>query len=153
MARVNTLPETLRSLLDGRDLIVFDGECVLCSGFFRLMLRIDRDERFAFATAQSPLGQTLYAALDLPLRDFETNLVIVDGVIHERLDAFAAAMAAVGWPWRALAVLRLIPEPLRSFLYHRLARNRYAIFGRTETCMVPDAHLRARFVEIAPERA
>lgn len=153
MIRVDTLPDTLRRTLSGRHLIVFDGECVLCSGFFRLMLRIDRDERFAFATAQSPLGQALYAALDLPLRDFETNLVIVDGVIHQRLDAFAAAMAAVGWPWRALAAVRLIPEPLRSFLYHRLARNRYAIFGRTETCMVPDAALRARFLEGAADGA
>jgi predicted DCC family thiol-disulfide oxidoreductase YuxK len=33
-------------------------------------------------------------------------------------------MKAVGWPWRAFSVVRFIPEPLRSFLYHRLARNR-----------------------------
>ncbi len=46
------------------DLIVFDGECVLCSGFFRFMLRHDRAERFRFATAQSPLGQRLYTKLE-----------------------------------------------------------------------------------------
>jgi len=151
MTRVDTLPQRLSRLIDGRDLIVFDGECVLCSGFFRLMLRIDRTERFAFATAQSPLGHALYAALDLPLHEFETNLVIVDGVIYQRLDAFAAAMRAVGWPWCALGAVRAIPEPLRSFLYHRLARNRYAIFGRTETCMMPDADLRTRFLDLATD--
>jgi predicted DCC family thiol-disulfide oxidoreductase YuxK len=147
MTHVSDLPGDLQATLAGRDLILFDGECVLCSGFFRTIVRLDRAERFFFATAQSPLGAALYDALDLPATEFETNLVIVDGAIHQRLDAFAAAMSAVGWPWRALAVLRFIPEPLRSFLYHRLARNRYAIFGRYDTCMMPDPHLRARFLD------
>lgn len=153
MTQVNTLPADLIQALQGRDLIVFDGECVLCSGFFKTMVRVDKAERFTFATAQSDLGQALYRALDLPTDDFETNLVIVDGVIYQRLEAFTAAMRAVGWPWRALSALRFIPEPLRSFLYHRIARNRYAIFGRYDSCMIPDAALRARFLTLAKDAA
>lgn len=133
-----------------RDLIVFDGECVLCSGFFRFIVRTDKTQRFHFAHAQSALGAQLYTALGMPTDDFETNLVIVDGMIHERLDAFAAAMTAVGWPYRALAIARFIPEPLKSVLYHRLARNRYAIFGRYDTCMIPDPALRTRFIDGPP---
>lgn len=147
MTNVGDLPPDLRAAIGGRDLIVFDGVCVLCSGFFRLVLRADRRERFAFATAQSPLGQGLYAALGLPLDDFETNLVIVDGCIHQRLGAFAAVMGALGWPWRALAVAGWLPGPLGDRLYHGVARNRYALFGRRDVCMVPDARLRARFRE------
>ncbi len=147
MRPTTDLPAALQARLEGRDLIVFDGECVLCSGFFRVITRADTAERFYFAHAQSPLGAELYRALGQPTDDFETNLVIVDGMIYERLDAFAAAMAAVGWPYKALAVARVIPEPLRSFLYHRLARNRYAIFGRYESCMMPDPGLRARFID------
>lgn len=153
MRRTAALPRPLQDALAGRDLIVFDGECVLCSAFFRFILRADRAERFHFAHAQSDLGAQIYAALDMPadrsVDDFDTNLVIVDGMIHERLDAFAAAMAAVGWPHKALAVVQFIPEPLRSFLYYRIARNRYAIFGRYDTCMMPDATLRARFIDKA----
>ncbi len=47
------------------NLIVFDGECVLCSGFFRFVLKHDREEKFLFATAQSTLGQQLYSDLSL----------------------------------------------------------------------------------------
>ena len=86
-----------------QNLIVFDGVCVLCSGFFRFMLKHDRDQRFAFATAQSEVGQRLYEHLGLPMGDFETNLVIVDGTVYQKLHAFAAAMRVIGWPWRALA--------------------------------------------------
>ncbi|MBL4629525.1 MAG: DUF393 domain-containing protein [Roseicyclus sp.] len=147
MNRTRDLPQTLQNHLAGRDLVLFDGECVLCSGFFRFIIRTDKAQRFHFAHAQSSLGAELYAALGMPRDDFETNLVIVDGMIYERLDAFAAAMAAVGWPWKALAVIRFIPEPLRSFLYHRLAKNRYAIFGRYDVCMMPDPTLMARFID------
>ncbi|WP_419738223.1 thiol-disulfide oxidoreductase DCC family protein [Ruegeria sp.] len=82
-------------LFDGRNLIVFDGECVLRSGFFRFMLKRDKTRRFEFATAQSPLGQRMYMALNLPVVDYETNLVIVDGKVFQRLDAFAAAVRAL----------------------------------------------------------
>ncbi len=128
-------------------LIVFDGECVLCSGFYRFMLKHDRRQRFAFATAQSPLGQRLYQALGLPTRDFETNLVIINGAVFQRLDAFAAAMRALGGIWHLPALLRFLPLWLKDFAYHRIARNRYRIFGRYNTCMAPTPAQRARFVK------
>ena len=128
------------------DLIVFDGECVLCSGFFQFMLRHDRGQRFRFATAQSPLGQLLYSRLNLPTDEFETNLVIIDGEVHQRLDAFAAAMRVLPGAWPVLSLCRFLPEFVKNPLYHAIARNRYALFGRYETCLVPDPALRSRFV-------
>lgn len=130
-----------------KNLIVFDGECVLCSGFYRFMLKHDHSQRFAFATAQSRIGQQLYHALCLPMQDFETNLVITNGAIYQRLDAFAAAMHALGGIWHLPALLRFLPCGLKDFAYHRIARNRYRIFGRYDTCMLPTQAHRARFVK------
>ncbi|WP_259994218.1 thiol-disulfide oxidoreductase DCC family protein [Leisingera sp. M523] len=131
----------------GKDLIVFDGECVLCSGFFRFMLRHDRAGRFSFATAQSPLGQQLYRQHGLPTDNFETNLVIVDGRTYQRLDAFAAAMRALPGPWPALSVCRFLPGRLKDALYFSIARNRYRLFGRFDTCLIPGPEVRARFAD------
>lgn len=147
---VDVLPQTQVAVLAGRDLVVFDGECVLCSGFFRFVLRHDNARRFSFVTAQSPLGQALYRALGLNPTEFETNLVIVNGRIYENLDAFAAAMSVLGWPWRALSAVRFIPAPVRHPLYRLIARNRYRLFGRYDTCMVPTPDVRARFIDTAP---
>ena len=144
---ITSLPDDLQRALSGRDLIVFDGECVLCSGFFRFMLRHDRHQRFAFAVAQSELGERIYRALDLPTDEYETNIVIIDGLIYQRLDAFCQAMRALGGVWVALSVLRFLPGPIKDFAYHRIARNRYRIFGRYSTCMMPDPALRARFLD------
>lgn len=148
MTPTQALPPALRASLGGRNLIVFDGECVFCSAFFRFMLKRDRKEIFHFATAQSPLGQALYAALNLPLTDFETNLVITHGQIHQRLDAFAAAMAELPQPWRSARHARHLPGLLKDAIYKPIARNRYRIFGRYDTCLIPDATLRSRFLDL-----
>lgn len=142
------LPSPLNHRLAGKNLIVFDGECVFCSAFFRFMLRHDRAKTFHYATAQSPLGQALYEALNLPLIDFETNLVISDGVIYQRLDAFAAAMAKLPNPWRCARITRHLPKALKDALYKPIARNRYRIFGRYDACLIPDAALKARFLDL-----
>ena len=142
---LDTLDAQTRDALQGSDLIVFDGVCVLCSGFFKFMLRHDRQERFSFALAQADLGQACYAALGMPLDDFQSNLVIKDGWIYTDLDAFAAAMAGLGWPWTALSAMGWLPGVVKVPLYRVVARNRYRLFGRYETCMLPDARVKARF--------
>jgi len=146
--QIAALPSPLKQCLTGKNLIVFDGACVFCSAFFRFMCRYDRAQKFHYATAQSPLGQALYAALNLPLVDFETNLVISNGEIHQRLDAFAAAMAELPAPWRAARVTRHLPQALKDAIYKPIARNRYRIFGRTDACLIPDASLKARFLDL-----
>ncbi|MEO0750463.1 MAG: DCC1-like thiol-disulfide oxidoreductase family protein [Pseudomonadota bacterium] len=143
---VSKLDEGTRAGLRGHDLIVFDGVCVLCSGFFRFMQQRDLKERFSYAMAQADVGQALYGALGMPLDEFETNLVIMDGWIYTDLDAFAAAMGTLGWPWRGFAGVRWLPRGIKRPLYRLVARNRYRLFGRLETCLLPDAEVQRRFL-------
>ena len=127
-------------------LIVFDGVCVLCSGFARMVVRLDRQNRFRFATAQSPLGEALFRRHGLRTDSYETNLVIIDGATFTRLESLIAVMSELGWPWRTARLLLLLPRPLRNWLYERVARNRYALFGRKDSCDIPSAELRGRLV-------
>jgi predicted DCC family thiol-disulfide oxidoreductase YuxK len=132
---------------DGRyPLIVFDGVCVLCSGFARTVVRLDREKRFRFATAQSPLGEALYRKHGLRTDAYETNLVIIDGVAHARMESFVAVMDALGWPWRAAKILLILPRPFRDWLYGNIARNRYRLFGKKESCEIPSGALRDRII-------
>jgi predicted DCC family thiol-disulfide oxidoreductase YuxK len=127
-------------------LIVFDGVCVLCSGFARFVVRFDAAGKFRVATAQSPLGEARYNQYGLRTDVYETNLVIVDGVAYQRLDSLIAVLALLGWPWRAARVLRMLPRPIRDRLYALIARNRYALFGKKANCDIPSAALRARII-------
>ena len=131
---------------DARGLVVYDGECVLCSGFVHFVVRFDRRAFFLLTAAQSPLGQALYRHYGLDASEFETNLVIVDGRLFEKLGAFCAVMTRIGWPWRPLGWLRFLPLWLTDWLYDRMAKNRYAVFGRRDTCLGP-AELEGRYIE------
>ncbi|ESY65393.1 DCC1-like thiol-disulfide oxidoreductase family protein [Mesorhizobium sp. M0051] len=127
-------------------LIVFDGVCVLCSGFVRMEVRLDRQSRFRFATAQSPFGEALFRKHGLRTDSYETNLVLIDGIAFTRLDSFVAVMSELGWPWRAIKALLLLPRPLRNWLYDCIARNRYTLFGRKDSCEIPAPELRGRMI-------
>ena len=127
-------------------LVVFDGVCVLCSAFTRWIIRFDRKQEFRFATAQSALGQALYRAHGLRFDGFETNLVIIDGISYTRLDSLVATAQALGGVWRAAGLLRLLPASLRDWLYERIARNRYALFGKRDSCDIPSGELRDRLI-------
>ncbi|CCV10325.1 DCC1-like thiol-disulfide oxidoreductase family protein [Mesorhizobium sp. STM 4661] len=127
-------------------LIVFDGVCVFCSGFVQVVIRLDRKSRFRFATAQSPFGEALFRKHGLPTDSYETNLVLIGGAAFTRLESFVAVMAELGWPWRAARMLLILPRPLRDWLYDRIAKNRYALFGRKDSCEIPSAELRGRLI-------
>ncbi len=84
--------------------------------------------------------------LGLDPRDAETFVLIVDN------EAFVKSNAAIrlsgylrgGWKW--LGVFRIVPRPIRDWVYGLIARNRYRWFGRYDQCMVPSMEIRDRFV-------
>ncbi len=129
------------------NLIVFDGVCVLCNGFVQFVLKHDRQQKFKFLTAQSAKGEALYAQLGLKHGDYDTNLVFIDGKLFEKLDAFMAVMQQLGWPWRVVFPLKYLPLSLKNWLYDRVARNRYRLFGRYDACIVPDEGIKSRFLD------
>ncbi len=125
-------------------LVVFDGECVLCSRSMRLLVRLDRERRFRLTTAQGPLGQALYRHAGLPSVGFETYLAVIDGRILVRSDAIIAIARLLPWPGRAAVLLRILPRPIRDAAYLFVARRRYRLFGRTHYCAMLSPEMRDR---------
>ncbi|MGE0612082.1 MAG: thiol-disulfide oxidoreductase DCC family protein [Hyphomicrobiales bacterium] len=137
---------TVPDFPDDRPLIVFDGVCVMCSGFAQFVAARDPQGHFRFATAQSGIGNALFRHYGLDPDDFETNLLIEDGHAWGRMEAFARIMARLGFPWSLSRVVLALPRGPRDWLYERIARNRYRLFGRRETCVLPSAFGKDRFV-------
>jgi predicted DCC family thiol-disulfide oxidoreductase YuxK len=127
------------------DLIVFDAQCIFCSGFATFMHKRDVVGRFRFVTAQSPTGRRLYREHGLDPDEMATNIVIVDGVAFVKMQAFAAAMRVVGGIWRLAAWPAYLPRPVGDWIYDRIAQNRY-VFGR-KACAIAPPELKARLIE------
>ncbi|GLQ57141.1 thiol-disulfide oxidoreductase DCC family protein [Devosia nitrariae] len=131
---------------DDQPIIVFDGECKFCSGWVRFALRHDRSGRYRFLPAQSPLGAALYQHYGLDPTDYETNILIRDGRALFKAEGSLQMIAGLGFPWSLINLARVFPRPLLDRAYDLIASNRFRWFGRRESCFVPDAGVRARFL-------
>ena len=129
--------------------LLYDGTCGFCAASVQFVLRHERRRRtLRFATLDGTLGERARRA--------HPELAGVDSVIWlegervlVRSEAALAVAAYLGGPWRALAALgRLVPRRLRDAAYDLIARNRYRIAGRVESCPVPTPDQRGRFVEL-----
>ncbi len=117
--------------------VVFDGDCVLCSANARFILRHDRQQRFRLATMQSEAGAALMARFGIDPLDPETFILVEGERVRRNSDAALAIAEGLGWPWKALGALRIVPRAFRDSVYRLVARNRYRWFGRRERCFVP----------------
>ena len=136
-------PKTIGGVPEG--LVLFDGVCVLCSGWVRFLLERDRDQFFRFTPIQSPYGRALAQRLGIDAETPQTNAVIAGGRAHFKADSAIEALTHLP-RWRWVRAFTILPRPVRNWFYDRVALNRYQVFGRTETCMVPTPELMRRFV-------
>lgn len=125
--------------------IVFDGECTLCSGWVTFVIRHDAASVFRFAPRQSDAARRLLTPFGVQPDDLGSIAVIADAKPYTRSDAVLYILGRLGFPWRALAGLSVIPRPLRDFGYSLLARNRHR-FGRRDRCRRPGAEDGERFL-------
>ena len=115
--------------------IFFDGVCGLCNRFVDFLLRRDHAKRLRFATLQG-------TAAVVP----ETVIYVDAAGEHHRSDAALASLGRLGGAWSFVCVLGLVPRPIRDAVYTVIARNRYRWFGKRDTCRVPGAAERDRFL-------
>lgn len=127
-------------------LIVYDDVCVLCSRFVRWVVRHDREAVFRFTSAQGVLGEALYRDIALDPARLETVLLVVDGRVLGKAAAVAETGRRLGGIWRMLGALDVLPPGISDAAYDLVARNRYRLFGRRETCWLPPPEIAARIV-------
>ncbi len=128
--------------------MVFDTNCVLCSGAVHFILRHERDNALQFVNAWSEAGEEIGARYGLSRDDLDkTVLFVSDGTGHVRSDAVLEIARHLRAPWRWGRVGRFVPRSMRDFLYSWVARRRYRIFGYREGCFVPTPEMRERFVD------
>jgi len=132
---------------DDRPIFVFDGKCVLCSAAAQFVLRHDRKARFRLLRAQTPLGAAIYAHYGLDPKDYQTNLVLENGMVWLKSESSIRIFERLGFPWSLAAVARVLPWKLRDRLYDVVARNRFNWFGRRETCLVSMPKYADRFLK------
>ncbi len=131
---------------DSGPIVFMDGDCALCSGAARMIARLDRRGAFRICPVQSGLGEAVLRHYGLDPKNPDSWLYLVDGNAYASLDAVIQAGIRLGGAAQLVRGLAILPKPVRDWLYRRIARNRYAIFGRAQMCAIPDPALRLRLL-------
>ncbi len=124
-------------------IILYDGVCGLCNGLVQFLLKRDKQGRLRFASLQSDFAAGVLRRHGIDPADLDTLHVVVNyeqpqELILNRSDAVLRAGRELGGGWKTLSALgRIIPRALRDLVYRFVARNRYRVFGKYETCMLP----------------
>lgn len=122
-------------------ILFFDGHCNLCNGFINFLVLRDKERKIKYAPLQ---GST--AAEMLPEQYVEqlNSVVLLDeGVIYTESEAALRALKVTS---KFYGVLLYVPEFFRNMVYRFVAKNRYKIFGRSDTCRVPSEEERQLFL-------
>lgn len=120
-------------------IVFFDGVCPLCNGFVDFLISRDQRSQFHFAPLQGETARTLLKQEQRQNLNSVIALLILDSgqkIYLEQSDAIFACLQLLPAPWKFLFVFSYIPRFIRNLLYHLIARSRYQIFGKRDSCRI-----------------
>jgi len=135
-------------------IILYDGVCGLCNRLVQFLLKHDKAGRLRFAALQSDFAEKVLGRHGIDAKDLDTVQVIENydqpgERVLQRSDAILCAGRELGGFWAASSsVARVVPRGLRDLVYRFVATNRYRVFGKYDSCMLPDANQRSRFIDV-----
>jgi predicted DCC family thiol-disulfide oxidoreductase YuxK len=135
-------------------IILYDGICGLCNQLVQFILTHDREGQLRFASLQSEFAAKVLARHGISNTDLDTFHVVLNyeqphEQILSRSDAVVRVGRELGRQWRLLATIAaVLPRFIRDPLYNFIARRRYRVFGKYDSCMMPDPAQRSRFLDI-----
>lgn len=134
-------------------IVLYDGVCGLCNRSVQFLLKRDRYDRLRFASLQSELAARLLNRHGIDNKDLDTVYAVLNyGEPNETLlakgDAFLFFAGVIGGVWSVARMGTIIPRSVRNWLYDFVARHRYQVFGKSDSCMLPDPKQRHKFLEV-----
>ncbi|KAI9107509.1 hypothetical protein K1719_021546 [Acacia pycnantha] len=122
---------------DQRPIMLFDGVCNLCNGGVKFVRDNDINKRIRFEPLQSEGGKMLLRRSGRAPDDISSVVLVEKDRAYIKSEAVLKIMEYIDLPFPQLAFfLQFVPLFLRDFAYDNVANNRYAIFGRSESCEI-----------------
>ncbi len=135
-------------------ILLYDGVCGLCNRLIRFVLKRDRQDRFRFAALQSGFATKIMSRHGTSPQQLDTFYLVLDyGQASERLlarsEGTVAMLRELRGAWRVASfVLGAVPRLVRDWGYNLVARNRYRIFGKHDSCLLPEEKHRRKFLDV-----
>ncbi len=124
------------------EIIVFDGECLICNRFYKWVLRSDKKNVFMFTNIQSKF----YSENSNIDKSKDSIIVITKNKLLYDCDAIVYILKTTKTQLVIRFIISIFPRFISNFFYQIIARNRYYFFGKKDTCYIPSKAELKRFI-------
>ncbi|WAC41520.1 thiol-disulfide oxidoreductase DCC family protein [Pedobacter sp. SL55] len=132
-------------MMKAQPIVFFDGVCNLCNGAVQFIIKYDKLSIFKFASLQSDVAEIMLSPYGLDVSEFNSIVLLQNGKVYDKSSAVLHIARQLRY-FSPLYFLIFIPKFARDWAYNLVARNRYKVWGKQETCMLPSGSLKARFI-------
>ena len=133
-------------MIENKKIIFYDGLCAMCNRFIRILITLDKKEKFLLAPLQGKNGKILQ-------KKFSKELKGIDSVIFYNKKAYTKSSAVInilselGGIYKLAYIFNIIPSFISDSIYDYIARNRFQWFGKLDKCPMPEKKNISRFLD------
>ena len=128
-------------------IVYYDGVCGLCDGFVELLVKLDKNKKLKFSSLQGKSGRILLNKLNLDLEEFDTVLFKVNDQVYTKSTAVFKIINSIGGVIKLFLVFNLLPRRFNDWIYSKVAKNRFKIFGKLDKCDISKFNKPGQFIE------
>ena len=134
-------------MINQKQIILFDGVCNFCNFWVNFVIKRDKIDLFRFAAFQTPKGKELFEKYNLDFSSLDTVVLITEDKIFTKSTAVLMICKNLPGLVKIIYSIWIIPRFIRDYVYDLIAKNRYLIFGKRETCRVPTEDEKKKFLD------
>ncbi len=132
---------------DVKHIIIYDGECNYCDAIVQFLIRVDKNNDFKFAHISSQAGSLLLNKFGIDSNLHDSFIYVKDHEYYMYSDGAGQVLLQLGGAYALMGkILLAIPLNIRDAIYKWVARNRYKLFGRKQSCDIPSQSILDKFL-------
>ena len=129
--------------LKNNEIIIYDGICVLCNKYIKWVLDKDKENLFLISNLQSKFTEEKFPEL----RKIDSVAVIKkNGEIIQKSKAVNHILKSINRLILLRTILNILPLSISNFFYDIVAKSRYKVFGKYDSCQLPEPEYKSRFI-------
>ena len=128
-------------------IILFDGVCNFCNFWVNFIIDHDKKDVFRFAALQSEKGREILKKFNTVNLNLESVILIDGKTVYSKSTAALKIAKELNGAVKAMYPFIIFPKFLRDFIYEVIAKYRYNLFGKRETCRVPTEDEKSKFLD------
>ena len=129
--------------LKNNEVIIYDGICVLCNKYIKWVLDKDKENLFLISNLQSKFTEEKFPEL----RKIDSVAVIKkNGEILQKSKAVNHILKSINRLILLRTILNILPLSISNFFYDIVAKSRYKVFGKYDSCQLPEPEYKSRFI-------